>query len=437
MTLVKKIVGFAGVGLLSLAMLAGPAEALTNFAETGGLTLGLRGGGILPSTDLDGKFGVHGATFMRYGVREKLRAELGVGYGRFITEDFNWIGNPPNQTQDLTSVDEYMTHLSFVELRLLFAPVIYEKWNPFIFGGLGYLYFNVEDITPRRGEFDGIGSTLGIPLGLGARYELSDRVGLEGSFGYTLSFDAQIDEDDGGSNDNYMELTLGLTYDLTMGQVAERPTPKPKPKPPVVVPEAPEAPKDQDGDGLTDQEEKTVYYTNPLMADSDGDGLTDGDEVKVYRTNPNKADSDSGSVDDGEEIQRGTDPLDAADDVVEMEERAMPPVEFELPVVYFLSGGAKLSDDAMQKLSAAAGDLMKYRGVLVEVGGHADNQGYPAENMRLAWKRAYAVKDYLMQQGVIGWRMTVKAYGAKQPIVSNDTAEGRGKNRRVELAPIQ
>lgn len=428
MTLVKKIVGFAGVGLLSLTMLVGSAGALTNFAEVGRLTIGVRGGGILPSTDLDGKFGVHGAAFMRYGIMNKLRAELGGGYGRFITEDFRWTGVAPAQVLDLTVVDEYMTHQSYAALRLLYAPVVYEKWNPYIYGGVAYLYFNVEDITPRRGNFDGIGSTLGIPLGLGVRYEPSGRTGLELALGHTISFSDQIDEkDDGGGNDNYWEMTLGFTYDLAMA-------PSEKPKPPVVMPEVP---KDTDGDGLTDQEEKTIYYTNPLMADSDGDGLNDGDEVKVYRTNPNKADTDGGSVDDGEEVRRGTDPLDAADDVVKMEERAMPPIDIQLPVVYFRSNESRLSDEAMQKLNTVVSDLMKYKGLLVEVRGYADNTGYAAYNMRLTWRRAYAVKDYLMQQGVAGWRMSVKSYGEEDPASTNTTVIGRGENRRVELIPIQ
>lgn len=73
---------------------------------------------------------------------------------------------------------------------------------------------------------------------------------------------------------------------------------------------------DTDVDGLTDGEEVNTYFTDPTKADSDADGLSDGLEVNDYTTDPNRADSDQGGVNDGEEVARGTDPLNADDDVV-------------------------------------------------------------------------------------------------------------------------
>ena len=66
--------------------------------------------------------------------------------------------------------------------------------------------------------------------------------------------------------------------------------------------------KDQDLDGLTDEEEKT-FGTNPKNPDTDGDGLLDGAEVKKFKTNPLKADTDGDGMKDGMEILRGRDPL--------------------------------------------------------------------------------------------------------------------------------
>jgi len=59
---------------------------------------------------------------------------------------------------------------------------------------------------------------------------------------------------------------------------------------------------DSDGDGLTDEEEKTTA-TNSRSIDSDNDGLTDKQEVKVYNTNPNKSDSDGDGFTDGDEVK--------------------------------------------------------------------------------------------------------------------------------------
>jgi hypothetical protein len=72
---------------------------------------------------------------------------------------------------------------------------------------------------------------------------------------------------------------------------------------------------DTDGDGLTDGDEVLVHGTNPLAPDSDADGLPDGQEVNQFRTDPLDPDSDGGGVRDGVEIAAGTDPLDPADDL--------------------------------------------------------------------------------------------------------------------------
>lgn len=430
------------VGLLGLVLLAGAAWSGSQVERVPGLSIGLRGGGILPSTDLSGKIGPQGALFMRYGLGAKLQAEVGVAYNQYIVEDYAWgpLGSIPAAT------DEYMTNLSTVQLRLVWAPVRYPTWNPFVYAGAGFEYFNVEDLRPTRGSWDGIGSSAEIPLGIGARYQLAERWGLEGSGGYAFSFSKKTDgstlsgatgsKDEGGKN-NYLEFNVGLTYDITLGEVIERPA-----KPVAAVTPAPapiakvEAPKDSDGDGLTDDDEQKTYFTNARVADSDGDGLSDGDEVRVYRTNPNKADTDQGGITDGDEVKRGTDPLAAADDKAQVEERAIPAPavgEFTFPVVYFPTGGSVLSAQAKADLNKAGKVLLDNPGVLLDVVGHADNQGSAAANKKLSRARAENVKAYLVQQGVATWRIMPSFYGDTKPAASNDTAEGKAKNRRVEL----
>jgi hypothetical protein len=65
--------------------------------------------------------------------------------------------------------------------------------------------------------------------------------------------------------------------------------------------------KDTDGDGLTDDEEKTLG-TDPNKKDTDGDGLYDREEVKVYKTDPLKKDTDGDGISDGDEVKAGTNP---------------------------------------------------------------------------------------------------------------------------------
>lgn len=65
--------------------------------------------------------------------------------------------------------------------------------------------------------------------------------------------------------------------------------------------------------------------------------------------------------------------------------------------------------------------------------GHTDNIGTPAYNQQLSEKRAQAVVNYMVKKGVDVNRLTAKGVGANEPIAANETAEGRKKNRRVEL----
>lgn len=69
----------------------------------------------------------------------------------------------------------------------------------------------------------------------------------------------------------------------------------------------------------------------------------------------------------------------------------------------------------------------------VEIGGHTDNSGSAQHNRELSEKRARSVYDFLTLNGVDKGRMTLKGYGPDQPVATNDTEEGRQKNRRIEF----
>ncbi|MFN8247139.1 MAG: OmpA family protein [Ferruginibacter sp.] len=71
--------------------------------------------------------------------------------------------------------------------------------------------------------------------------------------------------------------------------------------------------------------------------------------------------------------------------------------------------------------------------VKIEVGGHADNVGKPAANLKLSMERANAVKDYLIAKGIKEKGSLPKGYGQTEPIADNKTEEGRATNRRTEV----
>jgi outer membrane protein OmpA-like peptidoglycan-associated protein len=72
----------------------------------------------------------------------------------------------------------------------------------------------------------------------------------------------------------------------------------------------------------------------------------------------------------------------------------------------------------------------------VDVLGHTDASGSEASNQALSVSRAQAVANYLKSRGVVAARIAVKGYGESAPIASNDTEEGRARNRRIEIRVV-
>ena len=101
--------------------------------------------------------------------------------------------------------------------------------------------------------------------------------------------------------------------------------------------------------------------------------------------------------------------------------------------VLFATAQYTLKPGAREKLSKVAGILLAYPGLKVEVDGHTDNVGSEEYNQNLSEQRAESVRAYLVAQGVLTGSVTAKGFGKTQPVGTNDTAEGRQINRRVEL----
>lgn len=118
--------------------------------------------------------------------------------------------------------------------------------------------------------------------------------------------------------------------------------------------------------------------------------------------------------------------VDATGCVKEEQKISLPNIEFE-PAKTVLATGGK------QKLEVVVEFLRNQPEVEVDVFGHTDAQGKDSYNQTLSEGRAKAVMDYLVSRGIAASRMTSKGFGETQPISSNESAEGRAQNRRVEL----
>ena len=204
---------------------------------------------------------------------------------------------------------------------------------------------------------------------------------------------------------------------------------------------------DTDGDGLKDGEEvhgvnvdlkvagipaeTKLCKTDPLNPDTDGDGLKDGEEVMTYKTDPLNVDTDGGTINDGVEVKRGTNPLDPADDVVKI---GVPVI---LDGITFATGKSDITPQSENTLRKALKTLQTYSDISVEISGHTDNVGSDASNQKLSERRANAVRDWLVREGINPDRITAVGYGESQPTATNDTPEGRQKNRRIEFKRIK
>ncbi len=141
----------------------------------------------------------------------------------------------------------------------------------------------------------------------------------------------------------------------------------------------------------------------------------------------------------GDELQYNTLEIPALNEGEFFSEKSVVMIQFEpgktflLNNVYFDTGKATLKASSNAELN----DLVEYMKlkptVKIEIAGHTDSVGDDESNMKLSQDRAQAVKDYLVRKGVAAKRVVAKGYGETRPVASNDTPEGRQKNRRTEV----
>lgn len=102
--------------------------------------------------------------------------------------------------------------------------------------------------------------------------------------------------------------------------------------------------------------------------------------------------------------------------------------------ILFDSGSDRLTPSSRDLLESLVNPLrVVCPDTAIAIYGHTDAIGNPADNIRLSEQRAKAVADLLVTKGVSRERMTVEGFGAGRPIADNATAEGRARNRRIEI----
>jgi OOP family OmpA-OmpF porin len=429
-------------GALGLAALLLPLTFTPALADAPPMEVGLIGGLLFPDDELNG----HGpdADDQGYPLGLQVQYRLIGSLAAFADGHYASIGSArPSGDVSLTTLRG--------GLRLL-LPHADDRIQFFFNAGVGYLNASPDNE-------DSVGRPL-LSAGFGQRFLIGERI--------SAHWEARADGSQGDTDADFLDGSIvnrqflfGVSLGLGGG----------------------EAPQDSDRDGVNDDRDacpntprgaKVDRTGCPLDGDADGvwDGLdecpetpaglrvdgrgcsdADGDGVADDRDNcpdtpagwpvdahgcPTDADGDgvADGADKCPDTPRGAE-VDA--DGCPKAARLFVPDEkgevkaLVLEGVTFENNSAQLTSGSRAILDDVAASLVAWPDVNVEVGGHTDSRGDDAYNQELSQKRADSVKAYLTAKGVDAARLTTKGYGETKPVADNDTADGRARNRRVEL----
>lgn len=288
--------------------------------------------------------------------------------------------------------------------------------NFYAHGGFGYTEFVTERFTSN----DGSGSAIDgenkdcetfVPLGVGVKFKLSDRVALNLDHTmYLLNSRELYGPTPAVGKNRFSTVTAGLEFSL-----GSRSKPDLTWHNPVAM-----MYDDLKDESLRNELEalkqrvSTLEGTVDLLnRDSDGDGVSDR-----FDKCP---DTPAGTPVDGSGC-----PIKFPEPVAKTADQA------EFPNIQFEFDSSVLKTESYSILDRLSSDL-RASGASVTLEGHASAEGSEAYNLTLSKDRANSVKTYLVNSGVAANKIITNGYGEDRPIASNDTEEGRVQNRRVEI----
>lgn len=171
---------------------------------------------------------------------------------------------------------------------------------------------------------------------------------------------------------------------------------------------------DVDADGIIDSEDRCPAAEgsteNGGCPDTDGDGVVDLDDEC-----PNEM---------GAAGNNGCPGISA-----EVQEELMRVFEN----LQFGNNSSDIATESLDDLEVLYQIMARDENLMLSIEGHTDSRGAAEYNLQLSQSRADAVKTYLVEKGIDASRITATGYGETQPVDTNETAEGRNNNRRVEL----
>lgn len=316
------------------------------------------------------------------------------------------------------------------------------RFTPYLIAGVGASLYDEK--------FDAI-----VPVGTGFKFNLMDEASVFVSGQYRIPVT-------NNRNDYHFVFNIGFA-----GLVGK----KREPVKEVVIPQAP---KDTDGDGITDDTDRCpevpgiAKYNGCPVPDTDKDGINDEEDrcptvagLAKYAGCP-IPDTDLDGINDEEDkcpavygtAKYGGCPVpDTDSDGVNDEQDRCPTVagpasnngcpvvteeikkrlEYAASHIYFATGSARLLSTSNKALNDVAKILTDDPSLKLSIEGHTDNVGKDDYNHTLSHNRAKSVQDYLIAKGIDAGRLKAQGFGETQPVADNKTAAGRAKNRRVVM----
>ena len=211
---------------------------------------------------------------------------------------------------------------------------------------------------------------------------------------------------------------------------------------------------DSDGDGIIDPNDECPKVAGLKefkgCPDTDKDGIVDSkdDCPEVFGTLENKGCPEKKVVVPTEKDTDNDGVVDSKDECINtpgpVENKGCPVIKEEVKEVIktafqnleFYSAKSVIKETSYSSLTNLAKILKENPSYKLKIDGHTDSDGSEATNLVLSRKRANAVKTYLKKLGINDNVFIIEAFGETQPVASNNTAEGRQKNRRVEMKII-
>ena len=415
------------VGLLAVGLTAGAASAEN---RAGALTISPMYGGYLFEGDQNFEddntptFGLG----LGYNLTKSFSLEAAVNY----IDDFEGRNNQGQATE----VEGLLYRL---EGLYHFMPE--NALVPYIAVGAGNIALN-----PEVGRLD---DTFGANYGVGVKYYVSEHVAFRVDARHFIAFDQGVDE--GNHTNNNLLYTAGMHFQI--GGESAAPAPRDSDgdgvtddldkcpdTPKGVVVDADGCPVDSDGDGVPDYLDKcpdtpkgVVVDADGCPVDSDGDGVPDyldkcPDTPRGAAVDANGCPLDS----DGDGVYDYLDKCPGTPRGVVVDEKGCP-VSFTMQIEFDFDK-ADIRPMYHNQLKEAADFINKYPANQILVAGHTDSKGTDAYNKKLSQRRADNVRKYLVNKfGISANKLVARGYGESQPIASNETDAGRQQNRRVEV----